>query len=436
MFQIKSHFILLLIFGLLVDSQPAAAELGEGKKRCDPPASPSGARETEPDGSKLLRNAGANAPSSRQRSPDLQLLVQNQVRVTDIQLNSTEDGLQLILTTADGQRLVPLILPEGNNLAIALTDAELDLATGSSFQQANPAPGITEITAVQQNNDIQIVIKGETNTLSAEVIPDRDLVLSITPEASNDDVGANGNSPLQVIATGQGEDDDYAVDEVSSATRTNTPILDSSQSIQVIPQQVLEDQQVIRLDEALRNVSGVTFGGTNLGRSLEFSIRGFDEAPIIRNGFRQFGGDIIPETANLERVEVLKGPSSVLFGEIEPGGLINLVTKKPTGETFYRVETQFGNRSLISPSIDFSAPLTADGDVSYRLNALYRSSDDIQDVDENIERFFISPVVTWKIGENTDLNLELEYLNEDRPPSFGIPAIGDEIADIPFDQIT
>ena len=400
MFQIKSHFILLLIFGLLAGLQPATAESRERKKR----------------------------------SLDSQLLVQNQIRVTDIQLNNTEGGLQLIIETADGQKLVPLILPEGNNLAIALTDAELDLATGSSFQQANPAPGITEITAVQQNNDIQIVIKGERNTPSAEVLSSREnLVLSITPEAST---AKEADEEIEVIATGQGEDDDYIVEDVTSATRINTTILDSSQSIQVIPQQVLEDQQVIRLDEALRNVSGVTFGGTNLGRSLEFSIRGFDEAPIIRNGFRQFGGDIIPETANLERVEVLKGPSSILFGEIEPGGLINLVTKKPTGETFYRVETQFGNRSLISPSIDFSAPLTKDGDVSYRFNALYRSSDDIQDVDENIERFFISPVVTWKIGENTDLNLELEYLNEDRPPSFGIPAIGDEIADIPFDQIT
>ena len=400
MFQIKSHFILLLIFGLLAGLQPATAESRERKKR----------------------------------SLDSQLLEQNQIRVTDIQLNNTEGGLQLIIETADGQKLVPLILPEGNNLAIALTDAELDLATGSSFQQANPAPGITEITAVQQNNDIQIVIKGERNTPSAEVVTSREnLVLSITPEAST---AREADEEIEVIATGQGEDDDYIVEDVTSATRTNTSILDSSQSIQVIPQQVLEDQQVIRLDEALRNVSGVTFGGTDLGRSLQFSIRGFDEAPIIRNGFRQFGGDIVPETANLERVEVLKGPSSILFGEIEPGGLINLVTKKPTGETFYRVETQFGNRSLISPSIDFSAPLTEDGDVSYRLNALYRSSDDIQDVDENIERFFISPVVTWKIGENTDLNLELEYLNEDRPPSFGIPAIGDEIADIPFDQIT
>ncbi len=226
------------------------------------------------------------------------------------------------------------------------------------------------------------------------------------------------------------------VPDVTSATRTDTLILDTPQSVQIVPEEVLEDQQVIRLDEALRNVSGVTFGGTDLGRNLQFNIRGFDEAPILRDGFRQFGADIVPETANLEQVEVLKGPASVLYGEIEPGGLINLVTKKPTAEPFYKIETQFGNRSFISPSIDFSGPLTENGNVLYRLNALYRSSDDIQDVDENIERFFISPVVTWKIGKNTDLNFELEYLNEDRPPSFGVPAIDNEIADVPLDRIT
>lgn len=145
---------------------------------------------------------------------------------------------------------------------------------------------------------------------------------------------------------------------------------------------------------------------------------------------------MIPETANLERIEVLKGPASVLYGESEPGGLINLVTKKPTSTPFYDAQVQFGNRSFISPSIDLSGPLTDDGNLLYRLNALYRSSDDIQDVDRNIERFYIAPVVTWKISDRTDLTFELEYLNEERPPNFGIPAIGNEIADIPFDRIT
>ena len=397
---------MLFILGLLVGSRSAVAE-------------------TDPYRAIAIPNSQAN------------LLVQaNNIRITNIRLNNTASGLQLIVQTADGQRLVPLILPEGNDLVIDLTDANLDLVTGNSFREINPAPGIRAITAAEiDDNNIRITIAGEDNTPSVEVVPgDRDLVLSVTPEASTAQTEPDGE--IEVIATGEGEDNDYVVPEATSATRTDTPIIDTPQSVQVIPQQVLEDQQVTRLDEALRNVSGVTFGGSNLGRSLEFSIRGFDEAPIIRNGFRQFGGDVVPETANLERIEVLKGPASVLFGEIEPGGLINLVTKKPTAEPFYQVEAQFGNRNFISPSIDFSDALTEDGKVRYRLNALYRSSDDIQDVDENIERFFISPVVTWEIGENTDLNFELEYLNEDRPPSFGVPAIGDEIADIPFDQIT
>ncbi|WP_186375972.1 TonB-dependent siderophore receptor [Hyella patelloides] len=397
---------------------------------------------------------------NQQEANKADLLVQNtNIKVTDIRLNKTNNGLQLIIETASGQKLVPLILPEGNNLVIDLTDADLDLASENNFRETNPAPGITEITATQvDDSNVRITIKGEKNAPSAEVVPSsQDLVFNVTPERNTAQTepdeamqrGLGGFSPfedkpherlhqeeIEVIATGEAEDDDYVVPEATTATRTDTPILDTPQSVQIIPQQVLEDQQVIRLDEALRNVSGVTFGGTDLGRALEFNIRGFDEAPIIRNGFRQFGGDVVPETANLERIEVLKGPASVLFGEIEPGGLINLVTKKPTAEPFYQIETQFGNRSFISPSIDFSGPLTEDGKVLYRLNALYRSSDDIQDVDENIERFYISPVVTWKISDRTDLSFELEYFNEDRPPSFGVPAIGDEIADVPLDRIT
>ncbi len=406
MLQIKSNFILLFILSLLVGSQKAVAETNSSKEIAQP-------------------------------ASKVNLLVQNiNFKVTDIKLNNSERGLQLIIKSADDRKLVPLILPEGNDLIIDLTDADLDLATGNNFRATNPAPGIIEITATQvDDNNIRITIAGKKNAPSAEIVPSsQNLVLSVTPEANT--AQTEPDETIEIIATGEGEDNSYVVPEATTATRINTPILNTPQSVQVIPQQVLEDQQVIRLDEALRNVSGVTFGGTDLGRNLQFSIRGFDEAPIIRNGFRQFGGDVVPETANLEKIEVLKGPASLLFGEIEPGGLINLVTKKPTIEPFYKIETQFGNRSFISPSIDFSGSLTEDGKVSYRLNALYRSSDDIQDVDQNIERFYISPVVTWKIDDRTDLNFELEYLNEDRPPSFGVPAIGDEIADVPLDRIT
>lgn len=369
------------------------------------------------------------------------LLAQNStpaslVQVTAIELKQTDDGLEIVFQTPKGKQLAPSILLEGNNLVVNISDANLALPTGNEFKQTNPIPGITEISATQvDGSNIRVTITGEEQAPTAEVTPSQEnLVLNITPQVST--AQTQPDEEIEIFVTGEEEDNDYFIPDATSATRTDTPILDTPQAVQVVPQQVLEDQQVTRLDQALRNVSGVTSGGTNLGRRLEFNVRGFDGAPILRDGFRQFGADVIPETANLERVEVLKGPASVLYGESEPGGLINLVTKKPTSTPFYEIEAQFGNRNFISPRIDFSGPLTDDGKLLYRLNALYRTNDDIQDVDRKVERLFISPVVTWKISDRTDLTFELEFLTEKRPPSFGIPAIGNRVADIPFDRIT
>lgn len=368
------------------------------------------------------------------------LLAQNspqvsQVRVTGINLEQTDDGLEIVFQTSTQEQLAPSIRAEGNNLVVNISDATLALPTGNEFKQTNPVPGITEISAVQVGSNIQVTITGAEQAPAAEVTPSQeDLVLNVTPQV--DTAQGQPNEGVEIVVTGEREDNSYFVPDATTATRTDTPILDTPQSVQTIPQRVLEDQQVTRLDQALRNVSGVTFGGTNLGRRLEFNVRGFNGAPILRDGFRQFGADVIPETANLERVEVLKGPASVLYGESEPGGLINLVTKKPTSTPFYEIEAQFGDRSFISPRIDFSGPLTDDGKLLYRLNALYRTNDDIQDVDRKVERLYISPVVTWKISDRTDLTFELEFLTEKRPPSFGIPAIGNRIANIPFNRIT
>ena len=358
------------------------------------------------------------------------------VQVTAIELKQTDDGLEIVFQTPKGKQLAPSILLEGNNLVVNISDATLALPTGNEFKQTNPIPGITEISATQvDGSNIRVTITGEEQAPTAEVTPSQEnLVLNITPQVST--AQTQPDEEIEIFVTGEGEDNDYFIPDATSATRTDTPILDTPQAVQVVPQRVLEDQQVTRLDQALRNVSGVTFGGTDLGRRLEFNVRGFDGAPILRDGFRQFGADVFPETANLERVEVLKGPASVLYGESEPGGLINLVTKKPTSTPFYEIEAQFGNRNFISPRIDFSGPLTDDGKLLYRLNALYRINDDIQDVDRKVERLFISPVVTWKISDRTDLTFELEFLTEKRPPSFGIPAIGNRVADIPLDRIT
>ncbi|NEQ84019.1 MAG: TonB-dependent siderophore receptor [Moorea sp. SIO2I5] len=371
------------------------------------------------------------------------------VQVTDVQLISTDTGLEIVLETASGTSPEIFTTSSENSLIIEVLDAQLALPSGEDFRFVAPAEGINSVTVTQFNaNNIRVTVTGETGIPQAEVVPSsQGLVLSLSttlaeseepsvPETTTPET-QEPEEEIEVVVTQTQAGERYLVPNATTGTRTETPLRDIPQSIQVIPRQVLQDQQVIRLDEALRNVSGVTSSGTDSGRALQFSIRGFDGTPVLRNGFRQFGtNQAFPETANLERIEVLKGPASILFGEIQPGGVVNLVTKEPLSEPFYQIQTQFGNRDLIRPSIDFSGPLTTDGQLLYRLNAVYESSDDIQDYDTDINRLFISPVLTWQIGDRTDLTIELEYLNEERPPSFGIPAFDEGIADIPLEQIS
>ncbi|MGB7440977.1 MAG: TonB-dependent receptor [Coleofasciculaceae cyanobacterium] len=369
------------------------------------------------------------------------------VQVTGVRLNRTDGGLEIILETASGISPQAFTTSSENSLIIDVLNAQLDLLDGDEFRQENPTEEIAEISLIQLTpNNIQVVITGTTALPETEVVPDaQGLAISISTASDTAEVVPEPEAPetseteqeIEIVVTQTQAGERYLVPNSTTGTRTDTPILDVPQSVQVIPRRVLEDQQVIRLDEALRNVSGVT-ANTDSGRGLEFRIRGFEGVPVLRNGFRQFGGagQTIPETANLERVEVLKGPASILYGEIQPGGTINLVTKRPLSEPFYEIQAQVGNRNLFRPSIDISGPLTSDGKLLYRLNALYLTSDEVQDFDTDIERFFISPVVTWALGDRTDLTLELEYFNSERPPLIGsIPAFGDGVADIPFDRI-
>jgi iron complex outermembrane recepter protein len=193
-------------------------------------------------------------------------------RVTGIEVKQTPQGLELILKTVAGsQRLVPLILPENNDLVIDLLDATLAFAIRNGVEEVNPTEGINKITVNKiDESSIRVRISGVNQAPSAEVVPGSNLVLSVTPEGATTGPPFEGLSSasgdkqapdeeIEIIATGEGETDNYYVPEASSATRTDTPIRNIPQSIQVIPQEIIEDQQVIRLDEAINNVSGTTY---------------------------------------------------------------------------------------------------------------------------------------------------------------------------------
>ena len=358
-------------------------------------------------------------------------------RVTGVEVVQTESGLELILKTSVGsERLVPLIIPEGNDLIIDILDATLAFSIRNGVTETNPAPGISEITVNKVNdNSIRIRIAGANQAPSAEVLPGRDdLVLSVTPEDTTAE--SEPDEEIEVIATGEAEDeeDGYVAEDGTTATRTDTPLKDVPQSIQIVPQQVIEDQQATSLQETTRNVSGV-FQGNTFGASLDnFIIRGFEQEVFLQDGFRD-PTRRTRETTNLERVEVLKGPASVLYGTLEPGGIINLVTKKPLEDPLYSAKLTVGSFNFVEPSIDLGGPLNEDKTLLYRFNALYENSDSFRDFDQGIERFFVAPSLTWKIGNKTDITFNFDYLDDERPFDRGIIAVGDGIADIPFERV-
>jgi iron complex outermembrane recepter protein len=221
-----------------------------------------------------------------------------------------------------------------------------------------------------------------------------------------------------------GERNRYRVPNTSVSTKTDTPLRDIPQSIQVVPQALLRDQQVTRLDDALRNVAGVN-QAFNFGPFTFYSIRGFDatETNLLRDGLIDTLAGQVSELSSIERVEVLKGPASVLFGLGNPGGSINLVSKRPLRDPFYAVDATIGSYSFYRGAVDLSGPLSASKTVLYRLNLAYRNSGGFVDFFSG-ESLNISPVLSVALGEKTNLTLEAEYIKARDTYASGVPVVG------------
>lgn len=235
----------------------------------------------------------------------------------------------------------------------------------------------------------------------------------------------------------------YKAERTTAGTKTDTPLLDIPQSIQVIPRQVIEDQGAVRLKDAIRNVSGVTTTNSSFTAFADHvNIRGFDASDsFVKNGLRRgaFGESLPQETANIERLEVLKGPASVLYGSLEPGGAVNIVTKQPLDTPLYAGEITYGSYNFIRPTIDISGPLNDSKTLLYRFNGAYEYSNAFLDLFQS-QRFFLAPVVAVRFTPRTTLTLEGEYLQQNFSYYPGLPAVGTVLpnvnGDIPLQRWT
>jgi iron complex outermembrane receptor protein len=219
-----------------------------------------------------------------------------------------------------------------------------------------------------------------------------------------------------------------------SGTKLDTPLHDLPQAIQVVPFQVIRDQQALVLEDAVRNVSGVyrenTFGNT-LDR---FSIRGFSQNQFLRDGFRDPQNQV-RSLAGVERVEVLKGPASILYGQLEPGGIINVVTRRPQRMSAYVADVQVGTDQLFRVNLDATGAAAPDSPVLVRLTASAERSDSFRGVAATkIERIDLAPSFTWEISEKTDAWVQFNYLRSERPFDRGLVALGTGVAAVPNDR--
>jgi iron complex outermembrane receptor protein len=241
--------------------------------------------------------------------------------------------------------------------------------------------------------------------------------------------------PVTPAETGGGRFTGYSVPDAFSATKTETPILQTPVSIQVVPLETINDQQRITVQDAIiGNVSSVAPAPNGFPSTTNFTIRGFNTSSnVYQNGL------LLPytqniDTSNIQSIEVLKGPAAVLFGRVAPGGLVDIELKRPLDVPYYSFQEQAGSFGLTRTTIDATGPLTADKTWLYRINADFMHTNSFVDF-VNDQDIFVAPTITYHPIEQFRLNIDAEYqhvTSVDNQPQF--PAVGNAPAPIPISR--
>ncbi|MCE6964059.1 ferrichrome porin FhuA [Enterobacter sp. MW07] len=209
----------------------------------------------------------------------------------------------------------------------------------------------------------------------------------------------------------------------ATATKTDTPIEKTPQSVSVVTRAEMDTRQPSSVKEALAYTPGAAVSTRGSSTSYDFVIiRGFYTPGPTPNNYLdgiKLQGDYysaaVVDPYMLERVEMMRGPTSVLYGKSNPGGLISMVSKSPTSEPLKEIQFKMGTDNLFQTGFDFSDSLDDDGIYSYRLTGLARSNDQQQDFSKQ-KRYAIAPVFSWKPDDKTNLTLRANIQND---PSMG-----------------
>ncbi|MDL5054769.1 TonB-dependent siderophore receptor [Oscillatoria laete-virens NRMC-F 0139] len=232
-------------------------------------------------------------------------------------------------------------------------------------------------------------------------------------------------NPVQVTAVA--ENDTYMALDSVTAMKTDTPILLTPATVNVITRQMLDDRQPRNFVDAIQTVPGMNQTSPRISTqnilSRGFSLR--QAGGEFRNGLRHYeNSNLAPEITNVERFEILKGPASVLYGVGGLGGVLNVVTKTPQISPAYTLEQSVGSYDYYRTALDITGPIDKEKVFSYRLNGHFEDTKSFQDF-VNQETFLVSPSLAWRPTEKTSLVIDMEFLRADLHGNVhGLPADG------------
>lgn len=210
----------------------------------------------------------------------------------------------------------------------------------------------------------------------------------------------------------------------ATGTKTDTPIEKNPQSVSIVTSQEMEMHQPQSVKEAFGYTAGVMVGNRGASNVIDaLSIRGFSETNTNQyfNGLRlpaDFYSEFSIDPYFLERAELMRGPTSVLYGLSNPGGIMSLVSKRPTTETLREVQFQMGSDNLYATGFDFGGPLDDSGEFSYRLTAKARNADAQQEMNKE-KRYTLAPSLSWQPDEKTNLTFLSYFQNEPQTGYYG-----------------
>jgi iron complex outermembrane recepter protein len=265
--------------------------------------------------------------------------------------------------------------------------------------------------------------------------------IGFNSKSINIDVNENSKNYIPAIVLEEADNELSEVfisgsilNKTPNAAKSGIKALDLPQSVSLISFQTLEAQQIQSITDILKNANGVYIKGTTGGYQEEIASRGYSlgSSNTFKNGVRYFSG-MTTETSGIESVEILKGSAAILFGNVEAGGILNIITKKPRFDFGGKIDLTLGSFNLIKPTFDVYGSFNDSKKVAYRFNGSYSSSHSFRNYVSS-ETFYFNPSFLFKLGEKTTLLFETDYTNDSRTPDFGAGIINYEIVDLPRNQ--